>query len=412
MKIRTMLRYSFVMGALLMLYACGGGGGSSAPAPTVVKGVAQAGVFNGATVTIFGYDASGALVQLPTTPATVLTDSTGNYQADIGSYKGAIVVKVHGTYHDEATNQDVTGADLQSAVPSASGTVSVPVTALTDLAVRNALATGNGSIKDNIASANQGISALFGFDIIATTPVAPTTAALGATGVTDSQKKYTTALAALSQYTANISSTPAAPTASDLQSALTQISAGITITATTTQVTSPQVALSLQQSAAQIATNVNTQAAVTAAGTSAQSTLTSLSTVGDAAGSKILAIKVKTTGTSSTPIFGAKATITLPSGATVRTDSTGATLSGAVVASGAAVGANTIVLAAVKLNVLTIGPDTTQDIGIGEFATIYCDVPSTNTLTTADFPVTGSIATDLSPTKQGVTVAWPMAVFF
>ena len=414
MKIHTIIK-TILLGTALFLSACGGGGGGAAAAPdTIIKGVAQAGVFlSGATVKVYKFDAAGTLVQLATTPAVVTTDGTGNYQANIGPYTGPVVVKVFGTYHDEASNKDIVlpeASALQAAVPAASGTISIPVTALTDLAVRKADAAG--SIKDNIASANQAVSTLFGFDIIATTPVAPTALALGATGVTDNQKKYTTALETLSQYVANSSSTPAAPTAADLQNALAQISAAIS---TSGQVTSPQVALNLQQSATgptSIASNPNTKDAVTAAGAVAQTALASLGTAGNVAGSKIQAIKVETTGSISSAIFGVKAVITLPAGATMRTDSTGATLPGVVVASGKAVGTNTFVLGGVKSGVLTVGLIATHDVGIGEFATIYCDVLTTSTLTPAAFAVTGAITSDSNATLQSVTTAWPMDVFF
>jgi hypothetical protein len=414
MKIRSIITTT-LLGTALFLSACGGGGGGGAAAPdTIIKGVAQAGVFlSGSTVKVYTFDSAGALVQLATTPAVVTTDATGNYQANLGPYTGPVVVKVFGTYRDEASNSNIVlpeASALQAGVASASGTVSIPVTALTDLAVRKADVAG--SIKDNIASANQAVSTLFGFDIIATTPVAPTAAALQVAGVTDNQKKYTTALETLSQYVVNSSSTPAAPTAADVQNALAQISAGIS---TSGQVTSPQVALNLQQSATgatSIASNPNTQDAVTAAGAVAQTALVSLGTAGNVAGSKIQAIKVETTGSLSAAIFGVKAVITLPAGVTIRTDSTGATLPGVVVASGKAAGANTFVLAGVKSGVLTVGLITTHDVGIGEFATVYCDVLTSSTPVPAAFGVTGAITSDSSATLQSVTTAWPMDVFF
>ena len=409
MKIRTSLRNSLVMGSLLFLAACGGGGGGSTAPNTVVKGVAQAGVFSSATVKIFGYNAAGDLVQLPTTPATVTTDSNGIYQADIGSYTGAVVVKLHGTFRDEASGTDITVPEadpLQAAVAGAAGTVTVPVTPLTDLAVRKALKAG--SIKDNIANSNQAISTLFGFDIIATAPVAPTAIALQNAAVTDNQKKYTTTLAALSQYVVNFSSTPAAPTATDLENALNQISVGITLSGATAQVTSPQVALSLQESASELAVNPKMQGVVTAAGTAAQTTLSGLGTVGNTAGNKILAVRLKTVGSYTGVVIATTANVTLPGLATLRVDpANGATLEGAVVASGNAVG--TTVSGGVHSGVLTVSvaSNALNGFGVGEFATIYCDVPATSTLTAADFTAVTNVTTkDVNgATISGITTS-------
>lgn len=411
MKISAILRYSLLMGTLLFLYACGGGGGgggSSIPS-TVINGVAQAGVFNGATVKIYGYDASSALTQLTTSPAVVTTDSSGKYSASVGSYTGAVVVKVFGTFHDEASNTDITVPEanaLQAAVASASGTVSIPVTVLTDVAVRKASAAG--SIKDNIASANQAISALYGFDIIGTIPVAPSASALAASGVTDAQKKYTTTLTALSQYVLDMSGT-STPSASDLEAALAKLASGITVTGSTAAVTSPQVALNLQQAATAVSTNSNTTTSIAAAGTSATTILSSLGTVGNTSGNKILAVKLKTVGTFSSTIFGVKAVTTLPTGAHLRTDAiTGQPADGTVVLSGNSVDAP-IFAKSLASGVLTIGIAAVHDLS-GEFAICYFDVPVDSTLTAADFTVSGEITYD-SGTSQGLKQAWPMAAF-
>lgn len=406
MNLCTIFRYSVLLGALFSLFACGGGGGTTTSQNTVINGIAQAGVFKGATVKIYGCDATtGNQNRLITTPASITTDSNGKYQATISNYTGAVVVKVFGTYRDEASGKDITVPEanaLQAALPSTSGTVNMTVTPLTDLAVRKA--QDAGSIKDNIANANQAISTLFGVDIIATSPVAPTASALQDATVTDSQKKYTIALAAISQYVANNSSTPTSPTATDLENALTQLSAGMTTTGGTPQVTSSQVAFNLQQAATEIVSNPNTQAVVTAAGYAGQNSLTNFGTAGNTTGNKVLAIKLTTQGSFTGTIIGTQADITLPNGVTLPTDSaTGAILADAVVASGSAVGSTAA--GKVSSGVLTVGIVNGIGFSIGEFATIYCNVPVSSTLTAADFTVTNVNTKDTNgATIDGITM--------
>lgn len=414
MKVKEMLRNASMMGALLFLYACGGGGGAKAP-DTVLKGVAQAGVFNGATVKVYGYDGSGNLGQLTTSPGTITTDGTGNYSANLGSYTGAVVVKVFGTFHDEASDTDITvpeGSALRGAVANASGTINLPVTVLTDVAVRKAETAG--SIKDNISGANASVSAVFGFDIISTTPVAPTVTALSTTGVNGDQKKYTTALTTLSQYVANISSTPAAPSVTDLTTALSQISSGISGSGSSSVIYSPLVALNLRQAASDVTGNVNTKATVSAAGSAGASVVSSLTTIGNTTGNKILAVKFKTTGTfTSGTITGVTAYVTVPTGATVRMDQDGVVVLGVVVGSGTAAGDSALPpLGALLSGVLTVTISPVHDIAIGEFATVYFDVPVGSSLSAADFPVTGDVVYKLDVQNQSLTSRnWPMSAF-
>lgn len=392
MNIRAILHMLFVAGSVLFLSACGGGGASSGEQETIISGVAQAGVFSGATVKIYGYDASGNQVQLPTTPVTVTTDSNGRYQANIHAYRGAVVVKVFGPYHDEASGATVTLAEadaLQAAVANAAGVITVPVTPLTDLAVRKALEAGN--LRETIAAANAALSTLFGFDIVATEPVAPVASALQGATVTDSQKKYTIALAVLSAYLVNGSSNPALPTAADLRTALSQLSGGITVAGGTPQVLSPQVAFKLQQAAQEFASGTRMPAVVTAGGSAAQTLLAYLATLGNSAGNKILAVRLRSAGSYSGVIIGTQVSLPLPGGVTVRADAvSGATVAGGVVASGSALGATAS--GKVESGTLTVGV-ISSGFAVGEFATVYCDVPVNSSLTAADFASVTNIKT-------------------
>ena len=384
MKLLDIAKFTLAMiGLILLLSSCGGGGSAAAPQFTI-NGVAQAGVFNGATVRIYGFDAAGMQVCLETVPAGITTDSNGRFHATVNNYTGAVVVKVFGTFRDEASGKEITipeSTPMQAALPSVSGDINVPVTPLTDLAVRKAVE--NGGIRAGIVSANQAISTLFGVDIVNTIPTPPTITALQDSGATDSQKRYTTVLTALSQYTAAISSTPATPTATDINSALAQISAGITITGANPQVTSNQVAYNLQQASAALTTNSNTKDIIAAAGSVATSTLASLSTTGINSGSRILAVRLRAFGNYSGIITGIQANITLPSGATVRTGAaSGVIAAGAVAATGNAAGASAS--GRISSGILTFGI-ISGGFTIGEFATIYCDVPASSQLTAADF---------------------------
>jgi hypothetical protein len=153
---------------------------------------------------------------------TSVTDDSGSYSADLGSYTGPIIVEVSGTYLDEATGATVTvpsTAPLRAALPNASGNITLPVTALTELAVKNA---GGNLTATTITTANALITTIFKVDVTAITPVVPTAAALGT--ATQSQKDYTLALAAVSQMA---SSSTGANNSDKLATALTTISQGI-----------------------------------------------------------------------------------------------------------------------------------------------------------------------------------------
>jgi len=179
----------------LSLAGCGGGGTeSSSPitgTETVISGMATKGPITG-TVNIYALGADGAKGSL--LKSAPIND--GSYSASVGTYSGPVLVEATGIYTDEATGQTLSvGSDapLRAAVSNASGTVAIPVTPLTDLAVREAgELTASG-----IDNGNRLISDIFGFDIIKTQPVAPAPASLEA--ATQSQKDYTLALATLSQ---------------------------------------------------------------------------------------------------------------------------------------------------------------------------------------------------------------------
>jgi hypothetical protein len=189
----------------LFLTACGGGnggstgGGTTGVTPnttidTVVTGMASKGPVTG-TISFYILDNSGRKGSLLKSAAI----SKGSYSSiNIGKYAGPILIEVIGSYTDEATGSIkyiTADAPMRAALSNAAGTTTVQVTPLTELAVQKAGAL----TASNIVAGNKLISDIFKFDIITTQPLDPSKAALSGSLVTQSQKDYTLALAALSQ---------------------------------------------------------------------------------------------------------------------------------------------------------------------------------------------------------------------
>lgn len=385
-------RVKWILLALLLFLAAacggggGGGGGAAAPPGTVVAGTAAAGIIADGTVRVYGVEPDGSLLFLK----EVATDADGAYRADIGAYRGAVAVKAFGSYADEATGSTVSIPEamaLQAAVPASevqTGVVALSVTPLTDIAVRKALAEGN--LAQQIAAANQVISRLFGVDVTATTPVRMDASILQSPGVTQAQKKYTATLAALSQYALN-STGSATPTAAALQDLLSRISSGITATGAT-----PELALNLQQAARDLATNPKTGVLATAA----SATLSDLATVGNAAGYRVVSYKLRTTGTISGNVFGIQLALGIPSQLSLRSNpATGETASGVVAATGP-LSSDAFIAGKVSGGVLTITAIKSTGFPVGEFATVYCEIPAGTTPPSAGAfgPVIGWKAVD------------------
>lgn len=215
----------------LALAACGGGGGSNGFTPiggfggtaNIVTGVVSAGPVAGAQVCAFSLNA-GAVVAPVGTCAT--TDSAGNYTINLGTYNGPLLVQAtHGSYVDEASGNamalDVASpndAGLRSMLANPTGgTVSVAITALTEVAYQMADSTNAGLTPTNIAAAVSSVETNFGVgDIIGTMPVDPLNLPASATAA---QKSYALALAAMSEFGAMQSKT-LADTAALLQACL------------------------------------------------------------------------------------------------------------------------------------------------------------------------------------------------
>jgi hypothetical protein len=184
---------------------CGGGGsssGGSTPAPpvgTTITGTVSKGPFTSGYVN--SYKLSGT-TRVPYRTATI---SSGSYSIDFGNFTGGVLLEAFGTYYDEATNTPVTlTVPLRAALylPGPSGPVTVNLTPLTELAVRNAEGRTGGLTQANVTTANALVSDLFPFDIFTTRPVAPDAVTLGPAN--DYQKCYAMLLTGISKETTQI----------------------------------------------------------------------------------------------------------------------------------------------------------------------------------------------------------------
>jgi len=374
---------------LVFLAGCGGGGGGSSsgtpPAQTsltTISGVASKAPISGGTVTAYRIvnNAKGsAIVSGP-------TGAGGAYSLDLGSYTGPVILEISGgTYTDEATGTPATipaSAPLHTLVSNASGTISVAITPLTELASQLAGSTLTASAID---SANAQVASIFKvYDIVKTLPVTPTATVLNALPNTtqgSDQKDYTLALAAFSQVAATQSMSVAA-TVSYLKNNISN--AALTATAATVI----QSAATTYFSAA----NTNNTTGVT---DPASTTLVTI------VGNKQVTVTLSTAGTIPTgnSIKGMQFELTLPTGCSVPSDANGV-LSTYLLSSGVApnyIGAtktgNTLLFNVTYTNGLTT---------TGDFLAVLCDMAGTVAdPTTASFPVTAGYKVEDLPLNSG-----------
>jgi hypothetical protein len=286
-------------------------------------------------VTVYALKADGSKgAQL----GTGSTDANGAYSISIGSYSGPVVVEAYGGYTDEATGKPMTvpvTAPLRAALPTASGSVSLSVTPLTDLAVRQA-----GTLTAaNIGTANTLITNLFKVPEITST--APT------------QKDYALTLGAVSQLMQTGGGTLEA-TLAILNSGISPagMSAGTVAdikAATTTFIASP-----------------NNKTGVTSIAD------TSLQNIGSSATSMKLTLVLQGSGAAS--VRGIQATITLPTGVVLRADANGATSSGVVTAAASAPSGYIESKYTAASATVTLGFITDKSMVAGELLTLTADL--------------------------------------
>lgn len=346
----------------LSLAACGGGSGAGGTATnnesngsngataTVVKGVASKGPIDG-KAKIYALNADGSKGSLLSTADVI----SGVYEANIGSYTGPVIIEVTGSYKDEATGNTISldpNAPLRAAVSGASGTVSTAVTPLTELAVRKAGAL----TPSNIDTGNKLVSEIFKIDIINTMPVQPTSDALGKPGVTQSQKDYTLALAAISQLSMNRSTNGVSEPVADT---LASLAYGIT---------SGGMSDRTIRSFKEAVTDINRTDAFRNVSS------TNLAYVGTITATYKLTISGPT-DMAANAIKGIQFEIVIPAGLTLRNDpATGIPLSGIVNESKPASNQYVYSKFTSASNVLAVGLIASTGIGTGDLATITCDI--------------------------------------
>lgn len=184
-----------------VMAGCGSGGGgsdsnggSSGGTTSALSGMASKGPISGGTVKVYALNADGSLGNLL---GTTITAVDGQYAVYLGYFTGNVLVEVTGgTYKDEATG-NITSMNtlaLRAALTGVSGSASVAVTPLTEMAVSKA----GVLTKTNIDAANSLVGSMIGgVDIIGTMPVDVTAAS--AANATKAQKEYSLMLATVSQ---------------------------------------------------------------------------------------------------------------------------------------------------------------------------------------------------------------------
>lgn len=365
---------------LLLLAACGsGGGGMPTTDGTVIQGVASKGIITNGTVTVFALNADGSKgAQL----GTGSTDGAGAYNIFIGSYTGPVMVEAYGSYTDEATGLPLTvpaSAPLRAVMAHAAGTVSLSVTPLTDLAVRQAGALTT----QNITTANALISDLFKVDIIATAPAAPTSGAFQSSATTQAQKDYALVLAAVSQQM-QTGGTSLATTLTTLNNGISQ--AGMD------QQTAATLATAINSF---IANPVNQTGVTTVAGTSLQTV-----------GATSMKLTVVLQGAAAASVKGIQTTITLPAGVVLRTEATGEVMSGDITQAantptGTIIGKYTVAANGAPASV-TIGFPTTGNLTAGDVLILNADLlPGVSAPTAAAFIFSGSKLVDADGNSVG-----------
>lgn len=369
----------------LSLVGCGGGGGGSSsgstpdppilPPTTKITGTGSKSPVSGATVT--AYKIVNALKDAVL--GSTKTGATGSYTLDLGTYTGPVLLEMSGgTYTDEATgNPNATipvGAPLRALVSNVSGTVSVAITPLTELACQLA---GSSLNPTAIVDANSKVSSLFKvYDIISTQPVAPTSSVLNALPATikgQDQRDYTLVLATISQIAKSQNKT----VADTINYLFTNISGSKL---------NPAAASAVQIAAAEYfsTTNTNNKTGVTSPAS------TNIVLIG----ARKAIVKLSTSGTllPANSVRGISFAVNLPAGITVKSDANGVLASYLSASS-----VNSTIIGNSAGSKLTINLINTDGIFLGEFANLNCDVAYDAADPVAgSFTITGSQVSDLT----------------
>lgn len=384
------------------LGGCGVGGfqgpdntGSSSPQSNAllkrVTGQVSKGPVAEGQVNIYNLNSNGSAGQLLKTTST---NAFGQYTTSVNISGPSLFVITGGSYTDEATGQSMTipaDTPLRAAKDTVSATMSVAVTPLTELAVRQ---TGGLLTATNIATANQMVSEIFKFDVLTTQPLAPTADDFAQLTAGQSQKDYALALAAISQMASDYYN-------GSISAALTAMAYDLTTGTTLGHATGSQFQTSLKKF---LASNRN---------------MTKVSDINNTnlvnAGGGTLTLKLATVGTlpAGATVSGVQATITLPSGVSIRVgDFNDYQAVGTVVyASGTFANAQYSTgryVPAVGGSPATLSVAVVQATGssLGEFLTVVCDMPIGSTYRASDFSLSSFKVVDYNSGADlpGITV--------
>ncbi len=196
---KLFLAISIIFCIVALLTGCGDNDKQEIDLTTsTLNGVASKGPIKSASVKVYALEADGAKGALL---GTATTGVDGSYSVDLGSYTGDVVVEVSGgTYTDEATGAtDTPNTLLRAALSGVSGTVSIAVTPLTEIAVQYA---EDPNTETSIDAANSLVSSMVGVNIIDTSPVDVTSVTESARA-TSNQLTYGLMLATMSQMMAD-----------------------------------------------------------------------------------------------------------------------------------------------------------------------------------------------------------------
>ena len=375
-----------------LMAGCGVGGSEDS---TIVDGTASKGIIYPGTVSIFAVNAG---VKSSTPIMTVQTDKDGRFTADLGKYKGPIVIEATGQYTDEASAAIVTidaANPLRAAindVSSVAGGKKCAVTPLTDLAY--SLMAGSPLTNENIGAVNARVAGIFKLnDIIGTEPVRPDTAVLGTSDVTAEQQVYTIALATLSQMAKNKNGgTPASfAQIKDILGSFKDDMAA-----------SPDAGLVPANASAFTAALGTVTAPTSSLGGFADAS----STLQNVSRSEIKLTLSTGTLPAGALIGGIQGTITLPQGASVRTEGDlGAVRDGVLVTSGSA--ASSLASARYTAATRTVDYALVNASGFkgGDFATLLIDIQKGVSVTASDFTLSGSKVIDTDRNIMNIAIS-------
>ncbi|MDO8345055.1 MAG: hypothetical protein Q7T48_17775 [Cellvibrio sp.] len=203
-------KFAFACALTSALAACGGGGDSSVDAPQVattrtLDGVAAKGLIKNGVVKVYSYSADGVKSASPIATTRTLPD--GSYSVSLGSNIGLFTVEVSAdaatTMFDEFAGEiempvGMTLRSLLKLDSAASTAVKGYVTPFTDMLVNAAASATGGLTAANAAAAQTGVTAMLGFNPLATKPLMSNSDA-GAAATDASEKLQSVTLAALSK---------------------------------------------------------------------------------------------------------------------------------------------------------------------------------------------------------------------